>query len=726
MFAVQCALMSVTGFNPQPSAVAVNEGLKTGAFSTRMGETAAYALTIFLSAFLLFQVQPIIAKIILPWLGGAAAVWSVCLLFFQSVLLLGYLYAHLLSSRISARWQGVIHAVLLGSSLFVLPILPSSRWKPTGAEDPALEVLLLLTVTVGLPYFLLSSTSPLLQAWYTQGRERATPYRFYALSNLGSMLALLSYPFVVEPKFTRAVQARGWSFAYAGSVILCAVLALSLRYRTLPTSTSELSLPPERRTQLMWILLAACGSALLLAITNHVSQNIAAVPFLWIVPLSLYLLSFILCFEGHRWYHRGFFLRLLVIALGAMAYGRIPGLINIPFRVLIPLYCVGLFVCCMVCHGELARLKPHPAHLTRFYLMCALGGAIGAMFVALAAPHVFSAYYELPIAMAGCALLVLAVLYKDRESPFFAAKRKLPWVLAIALTITLIAALGYGVFKEIAYRRLVVRNFYGMLRVSDLVLPDPDEDKTSPLPAPDRYYRQLLNGTIDHGIQLLNPARRREPTSYYARSSGIGIVLQAAGKRGPLRVGVIGLGAGTLAAYGRAGDYYTFYDINPLVVRIAHEQFSFLQDSPAHTEIVQGDARLSLERQAAQRFDVLAVDAFSGDSIPIHLLTREAFALYFRHLNPDGVLAVHISNRFLDLQPVVEAGAATFTKQALLIENDSKKSEGVYSSTWVLIGNRNGLMADPAILQAGEELAGEDALQLWTDDYSSLLRVLKK
>jgi SAM-dependent methyltransferase len=718
--------MPVTGVNPRPASVIVDESVRTAAFSSRVGETTAYALTIFISAFLLFQVQPIIAKIILPWMGGAAAVWSVCLLFFQTVLLLGYLYAHLVRTRTAPRWQGPIHAALLGASLFLLPILPKNSWKPTGAEDPTLEVLLLLSVTVGLPYFLLSSTSPLLQAWYTQGREHATPYRFYALSNLGSMLALLSYPFLVEPKITRALQAKGWSFAYAGLVILCAAVALLLRRAALAPQTNEVALSPDRPTQLLWIALAACGSALLLAVTNHISQNIAAVPFLWIVPLSLYLLSFILCFEGHRWYHRGLFLRLLVIALGAMAYARIPGSTNIPFLVLIPLYCVGLFVCCMVCHGELSRLKPHPAHLTRFYLMCSLGGAIGALFVALIAPHIFSGYYELPVAMAGCAVLMLVLLYQDSESPFFAAKHKLPWLVLTALTVTLIATLGYGIFKEIAYRRVVVRNFYGMLRVSDLVLPDPDEGKASVLPTPERYYRQLLNGTIDHGMQLLDPARRREPTSYYARSSGIGLALQTAGKRGPLRVGVIGLGAGTLAAYGRAGDHYIFYDINPLVVRIAHEQFTFLQDSPARIDIEQGDARLSLEREPPQQFDVLAVDAFSSDSIPVHLLTREAFALYFRHVKPDGVLAVHISNRFLDLQPVVEAGAAAFTKEAVMIDNDAQKSEGVYSSTWVLIGNRDGVLADPAIIQGSEELTGATGLQLWTDDYSSLLRVLKK
>ncbi|PYX90777.1 MAG: hypothetical protein DMG68_00535, partial [Acidobacteria bacterium] len=512
------------------------------------------------------------------------------------------------------------------------------------------------------------------------------------------MLALLSYPFLVEPRVTRALQAKGWSLAYAGVAVLCAVLALLLRRDAFATPRTDVGRSPDRRTQLLWIALAACGSALLLAVTNHISQNIAAVPFLWILPLSLYLLSFIVCFEGHRWYHRGFFLRLLVISLAAMAYARIPGSSNIPFMVLIPLYCAGLFVCCMVCHGELARLKPHPSHLTTFYLMCSLGGAIGALFVALIAPHVFSGYYELPVAMAGCAVLVLVVLYDDSESPFFHAERKLPWLVLIALTITLISTLGYGIFKETAHRRLVVRNFYGMLRVSDLALPDPDPDKTSLLPTPDRYYRQLLNGTIDHGMQLLDPARRREPTSYYARISGVGVALQAAGKRGPLRVGVIGLGAGTLAAYGRAGDHFTFYDINPLVVRIAHQQFTFLQDSPAHIDIEQGDARLSLEREAPQQFDLLAVDAFSGDSIPVHLLTREAFALYFRHLKADGVLAVHISNRFLDLQPVVEAGAAAFTKQAWLIENDSQKSEGVYSSTWVLIGNRDGVIADPDVI----------------------------
>src|SRR5207302_926082 len=394
---------------------------------SRLASKFVYGSTIFASAFLLFQVEPIIAKIILPWMGGAAAVWSVCLLFFQAVLLLGYLYAHWLSRKFQPQVQHRIHIALLAVSLLTLPISPRESWKPTGAEDPALRILLLLTMTMGLPYFLLSSTSPLLQAWYARTRPGVSPYRFYALSNSGSLLGLLSYPLLVEPTISRVHQAVGWSIAYSGVAVLCALIALRARGESVSDFSQEQISRPEWKMRLLWAALAACGSALLLAVTNHISQNIAAVPFLWILPLSLYLLSFIVCFEGYRWYHRGFFLRLLVISLAAMAYARIPGSSNIPFMVLIPLYCAGLFVCCMVCHGELARLKPHPSHLTTFYLMCSLGGAIGALFVALIAPHVFSGYYELPVAMAGCAVLVLVVLYDDSESPFFHAERKLPW-----------------------------------------------------------------------------------------------------------------------------------------------------------------------------------------------------------------------------------------------------------------------------------------------------------
>lgn len=697
-----------------------------------MRSKITYGLAIFSSAFLLFQVQPLIAKIILPWFGGAAGVWTICLLFFQAVLLLGYLYAHLLTRISQARTQGTIHAALLAASLFVLPILPKSSWKPSGFGDPSLHILLLLAVTVGLPYFLLSSTSPLLQAWYAQSREGDSPYRFYALSNVGSMLALLSYPVLVEPRLSSTLQARGWSIGYACVAILCAAIGLLPRRASTRPANDDLAQDiaplPDRTTQALWLALPACSSALLLAITSHISQNIAAVPFIWIIPLSIYLLSFILCFDGHGWYRRNFFLRFLGLALASMAYALSPAFAELPFKVQIVLFCISFFACCMFCHGELVRLKPHPAHLTRFYLMISLGGALGAVFVALLAPHLFSWYYELEIAIGACGILVLIVHHRDPESPFYKARWQPAWLVIVGLVIALITSLTYTAREQSKTATLMVRNFYGVLRVVDEVGPNVVfvQGSAAQLLDGDLRYRKLMNGTIDHGLQFLAPSRRRMPTTYYGKSSGVGVALLAAGEKGPLRVGVIGLGAGTLAAYSRPGDRYTFYEINPLDVQMAEQYFTFLKDSAAAIDIVPGDARLSLERQVPQEFDVLAVDAFSGDSIPVHLLTREAFELYFRHLRPDGVLAMHTSNKFVDLDPVVSAVAASLNREAMIVDfGMGDNHSGTYAASWVLVGRREGFIAQAQIEKAGRILAPDAGGPVWTDEYSSVFRVLK-
>ena len=347
----------------------------------RTPETVLYSLTILLSAFLSFQVQPLIAKLILPWFGGAAAVWTTCLLFFQVALLLGYLYAHGLIRHFSARQQTRIHVALLAASLLALPILPNAAWKSAAAGEPVLRVLILLTMTVGAPYVMLASTSPLLQAWYARERREADPYRLYALSNAGSLLALLSYPVLVEPFFSTHGQAIDWSVAYALACLASAGVALLRRPLARIDAPQGAPAKTPWAVRWLWLALPACGTALLLAVTNHLSQNVAAIPLLWVVPLSLYLLSFVLCFEGRGWYRRNFFLRLLAVALGGMAYALQSALANLSLIVLIPLFCLGLFVACMVCHGELARLKPHPSQLTSFYLMVSLGGALGGVFV---------------------------------------------------------------------------------------------------------------------------------------------------------------------------------------------------------------------------------------------------------------------------------------------------------------------------------------------------------
>ena len=717
-----------------------------------------YALAIFVSAFLLFQVQPVIARLILPWFGGSASVWIICLLFFQVVLLLGYSYGHWLIDYVRPTWQRRIHVALLAASILALPIIPRDAWKPTGWEDPTLRILGLLAATLGLPFLLLSSTSPILQAWYARSRKAVEPYRLFAFSNAGSMLGLLSYPVVVEPFVSVRRQAMGWSFAYVALVVLLAFLPRSeVRDSELgvrgsgkdtnpespnpnpaspfPLSPVSPALPeqqpnPESRTPnpVLWMALAACTSTLLLAITNHMTQNVAPVPLLWIVPLSLYLLSFILCFGSKRVYRRNVFLRLLAVALAGMACLLSPQFLNARLTILIPAFSAGLFVCCMVCHGELARLKPHPSRLTSFYLMISLGGALGGVFVGLVAPHLFRDTFELQVGTVSCAILTLVVLHRDPSSVFYRARWQPSWLLVLALVVALVANLFFGIHEQMAEARVIVRNFYGTLRVIDLTPPKiiliQGEAVRSLEPEPGE--RKLMHGTIDHGLQFLGSLeRRRQPTSYYATSSGVGLALREADERGPIRVGVIGLGPGTLATYGRPGDHYTFYEINPLVIQLAGTEFSFLRDCLAEISIVQGDARLALERQPPQSFDVLAIDAFSGDAIPVHLLTREAFTVYFRQLRPDGVVAVNVSNRYVNLQPVVLRAAESLGKQAVVIVNAEDEQRAISRATWVLVSGRRAFFDSDFIKQASASPREILGLRVWTDDYSNLLRVLR-
>ena len=672
-----------------------------------------YALTILVSAFLLFQVQPVIARIILPWFGGSAAVWTTCLLFFQSVLLLGYLYSHWLYRKLRPPAQMLAHILLLAASLMVLPVWPAASWKPTGAEDPTARILLLLAVTVGLPYFLLSTTGPLLQAWYARRYRGAMPYRLYALSNAGSMFALISYPVLFEPWLGARHQALGWSWAYGVFILLCGATAwLGRESAAAQAELAPDTRDPARRT-FFWIALPACASILLLAITNHLTQNIAAIPFLWILPLSLYLLSFILCFESAGWYQRTVFLGLFAVAVGGMAYALSPEFQNNPVKVTIPFFAVGLFICCMVCHGELARLKPHPRRLTSFYVTIALGGALGGVFVALIAPRAFSGFYELPLGLAACAFVVLAVLRADPESGLGGSwKRPVPLAAAF-LTLAVAGYLGFVIHGRGRSARLMVRNFYGGLKVMDETADDSDEP-----------VRRLMHGTITHGEQYLNPKFQGRPTTYYGPNSGVGRAIRQDQESGPVRVGVIGLGTGTLAAYGRAGDYFRFYEINPLVLRLATTQFTFLKICKARLDVALGDARLSLEREPPQNFDVLAVDAFSSDAIPVHLLTREAFILYFRHLKPDGVLAVHVSNKHLDLTPVVKLAAGSLGKEARLVDTEDEEND-VFGSTWVLMTSSAGFFDGPLIRTAAVAVPLPRKMRMWTDDYSNLFQILK-
>ena len=671
-----------------------------------------FALTILVGAILLFQVEPVIGKIILPWYGGSAAVWTACLLFFQVALFAGYLYAHALVRYLKPRAQAAVHIALLAASALTLSVYPSAGLKPYPAADPTWSILFLLGRTVGLPYFLLATTSPLVQAWYARRFAGAMPYWLYALSNAGSMFALLSYPFLFEPVFATHEQARIWSWGYLAFAVLCA--AAVLRSPSAAARPREEGAPekPGLRQYVFWLTLPACASALLLAVTNHVTQNVAAVPFLWILPLSLYLLSFILCFAGEGWYRRNPYLQLLAVAIGSMAYAEAGGG-NIAILPVVILFCFGLFTCAMACHGELALLKPQPRYLTHFYLMIAAGGALGGLAVGLAAPRLFNGYYELPLALVACAALVFAVLKTDPSLAWFRRWTQPAPLAAAALILALAVFVGASLEESMAGVRLRVRNFYGELTVKDSVPP-------TALNA----VRTLTHGTITHGNQFLNPARRDFPTTYYGPDTGIGLAIRDRGNGRSIRVGVIGLGTGTIAAYARLGDYYRYYEINPLVLRVARTEFTFLSDCHGKLEVAMGDARLSLEREPPENFDVLAVDAFSSDAIPVHLLTRQAMDLYFRHLRPDGILAVHISNRHLDLQPVVAGEALASGRRARIVDTEDDDAAGVFGATWVLV------VAPPADfdndLRAGSNpVSRSRRVRLWTDDYSNLFQILK-
>ncbi|HWF07213.1 MAG TPA: fused MFS/spermidine synthase [Bryobacteraceae bacterium] len=666
-----------------------------------------FAITILLGAFLLFQVQPLIAKLILPWFGGSAAVWAACMLFFQVTLLGGYAYAHWIG-RQSARVQSAVHPGLLALSLLALPILPTPSWKPHGGDDPLLRIVGLLAATVGLPYFLLASTSPLLQAWYTRSRGGAMPWRFFALSNAGSMLGLLTYPVLIEPWLTSGEQAWMWSISYAAFAVLCATVAWRSRGAEARSASEEVAKVPGLADRLIWIGLATCASALLLAVTNHLTQNVAAIPFLWVLPLSLYLLSFILCFDSDRWYRRKIFIPLAALALLITAYIiSTPGG-NSDIRVALLYYSAAMFILFMVCQGELARRRPGPAHLTSFYLMIAAGGAAGGVLIGLAAPHFFNALYDFPVVLVMTAFLFVWLLWRARTRAVIVA-------IGLSMAAAMTVKLTLSERQSIGNSRVLARNFYGALEVHD----NANED------GPMGPFRVLMHGTIDHGEQFLSSAMRPFRTTYYSTGSGVGLAIRSVQRNGPAHIGVIGLGAGTLAAYARAGDRVTIYEINPLVERIATSQFRYLPDCPAPHEVILGDARLSLESEQPKGFDVLAVDAFSGDAIPVHLLTREAFALYWRHLKPDGILAVHVTNRNLALAPVVALAAAESGKRAALITNDANYDVRVFFSQWVVVTSRRGFFEDPDVRESSAGIEIPRGLSMWSDRYSNLFRILR-
>lgn len=673
---------------------------------------ALYAATVVASACLLFLVQPLIAKIIFPWFGGASAIWSVALVFFQVCLLCGYAYAHWLATRIQPRRQWIFHAALLIAGCALMPILPSEAWRPVDGDEPTIRILLLLTATVGLPSMLLSSTSPLLQVWYMRRSGHEIPFWLFALSNFGSLIALLSFPLLLEPVFDSHTLAIAWSVVFVAFTAACICVAWTSRadIRARP-AIAESGPAPNMLQMSLWVLFSACGSALLVATSAQLTTNVAPIPLLWVVPLALYLLSFILNFSSRRAYHRTLYFPWVALSLGCMAWLYMHGDEHQDIQYVIPLYLACLFVICMACHGEVAARIPAARFVTRFYLLIAFGGALGGMFVAVVAPTVFETYLELPLLLILIAELMVALQWRRRGS------RRTLWLVRSAMVGGVIVLVICLVSTELRTRDenlLVSRNFYGAMRVRDYDSPPPAR-------------RSLINGTIGHGYQYSYEGFLDVPGSYFSATSGAGRAVRAVQSQGqPVRLGIVGLGAGVLTSYGRRDDELVLYEINPEVVRVAGEYFTFLsraRERGASLSIVTGDARLMLERQQPRNFDVLVIDAFSSDAIPTHLLTNEAFELYVRHLKPDGVLAIHISNRYLDLAPVCLRGAEHVHRSAWVLRDP--KNEMSDASDWVLITSSQALLSSPAFEGAHPRPADADeSFHGWTDHYSSLWPVL--
>jgi hypothetical protein len=676
-----------------------------------------FAVTIFLSAFLLFQLQPLIGRYILPWFGGGPAVWTTCLLFFQACLLAGYAYAHWLGSIANVRVQAGVHIGLLLVSLAFLPLHPNAAaWKPVSAADPSGRILLLLAATVGGPYLLLSATAPLLQRWFTIGNPESLPWRLYALSNFGSFLALLSYPFVFEPLSRLRTQGAIWSALYLVFAALCGFTAWRLRsFRPAAPAARrafESAQRPTAGTVLFWLGLSACGSTLLGATTNQISQDIAVSPFLWVAALAIYLLTFVLAFESDRFYRRALF--AIAAGLFAPIACALPAIsIGLSLRWQLVVFLIALFVTCMICQGELARSRPSPRYLTTFYLAIAAGGALGGVFVALIAPRIFIEFSEYQIGLAAACLLGFVGWLRTGAlaqwtSGNFAVR--LPLMALLIGGVTAIVATTNGKQGAVAS----ARNFYGILRVMAR------EDSNGP-------FRELQHGRTRHGIEYLRAAQRDWPTSYYGPHSGIAMALKAI-DRPNRRIAVVGLGAGTLAAWGRKGDTFRFYEINPDVERIAQTWFSFLRDSQAQTEVVLGDARVQLERELAaghsQDFDLIAADAFSSDSIPMHLLTAECADIYRQRLAPGGMLALHISNRALDLDPVAQGMARHLGWTAVQIESGEYPETGESASRWVLLTSNREFLERAGLARHASGWS-DGAPIVWTDDFASLWHVLK-
>jgi hypothetical protein len=756
---------------------------------------ALFSLTTLLSAFLLFQIQPLIARVILPSFGGTPAVWTTCMLFFQALLVGGYGYGHVVATKLVPRRQALVHTVLVTGALGVLglaalrwgsPLVPPSSWRPDASGAPILEIVRLLFITVGVPYLVLSTTGPLVQSWARLGALSSgwtgSPYRLYALSNVGSLAGLLLYPTVIEPLF--GLRSQAWFFSalflsFGLSVIGCGRLVAGVPATAVTDAPATADGPtPGLPRYLGWAGLASVASALLLSITNQLCQDVAAIPLLWVVPLSLYLISFILAFDRPAWYPRWLWMPMYAAAAAAAIYFLPRTTMRVGVQ--IPVWSALLLSGCMVCHGELARSRPQPRYLTGFWFAVSVGGAIGGLFVSVIAPKTMTGYFEVHVAIAAGAIALCVALLLDRQSPLHRGSRivgalgigailfNVAWLLArrplakheqlvylaagvltvfigvllalmprgtslggddpfwarIGLPVALAAllvALGAHVQRANRGTLFVSRSFFGVLRVTE----DDAED-------PAHHRRLLTHGRIVHGFQLLTPNGPHTPCTYYEPNSGIGRAIRMHPRRaqGSLSLGMCGLGTGTVASYTKPGDTLRFYEIDPAVVALSrgeHPWFRYLADAYGKVDVVLGDARVSLQRELEERgsnaFDVLAVDAFSGDAIPVHLLTQEAVALYMKHLKPDGVLALHISNRHIALLPVVKAIAEALGLHWMLVDTSYPDEDIIpWDSSWVLVGRDQATLAP---FGKPDDPGQVTPVRPFTDEYSNIMKLLR-
>lgn len=783
--------------------VAVHEPNPPQATSAPGAAPLLFGTTALLSAFLLFVVELLVGKHLLPWFGGAPAVWITCLLFFQFILLLGYAYAHLLIRLAPARAQAVIHGALLLASLGVLvlhwlswgsPLLPPASYRPQPDADPTWSILRTLSASIGVPFLALSATAPLVQAWFARAHPGTSPYRLYALSNLGSLVGLICYPFVLEPLLALPPQAALWGALFMPFALACALVAV--RAWRAPETQAECfetddDMPPSWTRRALWLALSTATCALLLAVTNQICQEITVIPLLWVLPLVIYLGTFVVCFRGERSSPRALVQPLLLLG-AALTCVVLYHDIDVPVLLQIGAFTLTLLGACLACHGELYRLRPAARHLTSYYLMISIGGALGGALVAVVAPRVFNGLWELHGALLACAVLVVFAMLADRESwlrrgilwPALAtlavAVGVAAWLIGSAMLKASAVGLGGGfggrgptlavaslaVVALLAWRlraymrqprllatlclglalaalsmtlrshitaltssvRLAARDFFGTLRVMEMARDDEEE-----------HAFWLLHGRIVHGFQYAAPNYRGIPTSYFSEGSGISLAIRHHPKRmatptAPLRVGVLGLGIGTIAAHCREGDSLRFYEISPAVVRVATvetEYFTYIKDSAARVEVALGDARVALEGELArgerQRFDVLAADAFSSGAVPAHLLTREALTLYLEHLAaPDSILAINVSNHSLDIAQVVWRLASELRLHGVAVENQRSLDDVAWHAVWILLSRDRAALRAPEIVAAATLAPPETAhFPLWTDQYSSLVPILR-